>query len=79
MPSTTQHDRDRVTEINSQYHDAIADKYEKRFEAFSPEVLGWIRRMFEREAARSGTLDSYIAGLRQDAGSKPTGEPLVSA
>ena len=36
-------------------------------------ALPFLWRMFELEAARSGTLDSYIAGFRHEA--EPAGEP----
>jgi len=36
-------------------------------------AMPFLWRMFEREAARSGTLDSYIAGLQREA--EPAGEP----
>jgi 2-polyprenyl-3-methyl-5-hydroxy-6-metoxy-1,4-benzoquinol methylase len=49
MPRTTPHDRDRVTQVNSEYHDAIADRYQERWEGTSPDVLNWVSGMFERE------------------------------
>jgi 2-polyprenyl-3-methyl-5-hydroxy-6-metoxy-1,4-benzoquinol methylase len=41
--------RDRVTEVNAAYHDAIVEKYEQRGEGLSQDVLSWTRRIFERE------------------------------
>jgi VanZ family protein len=42
-------------------------------------VMPFLWRMFEREAARSGTLDFYIANMqRHAAGQQPDGEPLTS-
>ena len=49
MSSGPTHDRDHVTRVNAAYHDAIVGKYDKRMEAFSPEVLDWIRGMFRRD------------------------------
>jgi ubiquinone/menaquinone biosynthesis C-methylase UbiE len=43
------HDRDYVTQINQQYHDAIAERYDDRFEGQSPEVLEWVRAIFKRD------------------------------
>jgi SAM-dependent methyltransferase len=43
------HDRDYVTEINRQYHDAIAERYDDRFEGRAPEVVDWIQGIFRRE------------------------------
>ncbi len=40
--------------------------------AFKAMPILW--RMFEREAMRTGTLDSYIAGLQQPAAAEPGGE-----
>lgn len=41
--------RDRVTEVNAAYHDAIVEQYEHRGEGLSPHVLGWERQIWERE------------------------------
>jgi VanZ family protein len=43
-------------------------------------AMPFLWRMFEREAARSGTLDFYIAGMLQHAAAEhqATGEPLTS-
>jgi len=38
-------------------------------------AMPFLWRMFEREAARSGTLDSYIANLRPETGAKTVGGP----
>jgi ubiquinone/menaquinone biosynthesis C-methylase UbiE len=43
------HDRDYVTQVNQKYHDAIAERYDDRFEGHSPEVLDWIRIIMRRE------------------------------
>ena len=49
MKTAAQHDRDRVTQINGQYHDAIAHKYEERWEGYSPEVREWVAGLWRRE------------------------------
>ncbi len=49
MPKQPSHDRDRVTQVNATYHDAIAERYDERFEGHSTDVLVWIRGIFERE------------------------------
>lgn len=41
-------DRDYVTQVNQQYHDAIVDKYDERFEATSPDVVQWTQAHFDR-------------------------------
>jgi VanZ family protein len=45
-------------------------------------ALPFLWRMFEREAARSGTLDSYIASMQQQRAAErpapPAGEPLTT-
>ena len=49
VSSPPAHDRDHVTRVNAAYHDAIVGKYDRRMEAFSPEVLEWVHGMFRRE------------------------------
>ncbi len=41
-------DRDYVTKVNQQYHDAIVDKYDERFEASSPDVVEWTQAHIDR-------------------------------
>ncbi len=41
-------DRDYVTKVNEQYHDAIAEKYDVRFESQSPDVREWTQRLFDQ-------------------------------
>ncbi len=63
--STPPPGRDRVTEVNAAYHDAIVQRYERRGEGLSPHVLAWARGIFEREvfpvldrvAERASVLD----------------------
>src|SRR4051812_8658434 len=49
MLCTARPARDRVPETNGAYHDAIADRYEKRWEGYSPDVRNWVTGLFERE------------------------------
>jgi 2-polyprenyl-3-methyl-5-hydroxy-6-metoxy-1,4-benzoquinol methylase len=49
MSSKQAHSRDEVTEVNQRYHDAIAEKYDERFEGHSPDVKAWIEGLFRRE------------------------------
>jgi SAM-dependent methyltransferase len=43
------HDRDYVTQVNREYHNAIAERYDDRFEGRSPEVVDWIQGIFRTE------------------------------
>ena len=49
MPAQPVADRDHVTRVNQEYHDAIAEKYDDRFEGREPEVREWIQGIFTRE------------------------------
>jgi Methyltransferase domain len=56
------HDRDYVTQVNRRYHDAVAGRYDQRFEGRSPEVVEWIRSIMRREVWP--ILDAFGSQLR---------------
>lgn len=47
MPDRTI-DRDYVTKVNQQYHDAIVEKYDERGEGNSPDVREWTQAQFDQ-------------------------------
>jgi SAM-dependent methyltransferase len=57
MDTKERHDRDHVTQVNAAYHDAIAERYDDRFEGHSTDVIAWVRGIFEREI--HPTLDAF--------------------
>lgn len=56
MPAISPHDRDHVTRVNAEYHDAIAEHYDERFEGHSADVIQWIETLFSTEVLP--TLDA---------------------
>ena len=60
MPSQPTHDRNHVTRVNAEYHDAIAAHYDERFEGHSKDVVEWIEGLFRTEVLP--TLDAVSGG-----------------